>query len=665
MPVAAIKRFSGGIDANTPPHELPDDRFVELANLMPRGEWLQPRPTAEAYLTQLDGPVLGAAEFSWGPGATTGMQAAGPMYARAVSVDNSVGTAAWSNDQAARFSDDLWARAQPDQLNNSWRTTNRLVLTDFGFNIPTTAQILGVKVEIERHYRTQKEGTPGSLLGSRLGSPKDYEVMLKTGAATYGQNRARPDDEWNRNTDRVDSYGHETDLWGLGLTPAAVNDPSFGVAVSVQVYGFHTESDTDIGTRVDEDWQIAHIDSVRVTVYYRILEGSLFGKELVVKAGSKVYTDRTGTWAQINTGGGQSLGASSRMRAVAWLGNLYIQDGETGPWKYTGQSGTFSAWGSGAPNPPPVARYILLDRERLYLGNVSGGPSTIRISTISDPDDWPLVASPGSDKGMQLHVGKDDGDYITGLVRFGSVKVVLKRRSIWALYGDDADSWQLRRLFGVGCEDDLAWVDMGWAAAWTDGERVYLWDGNQVTPEFGLPVEPYLRRTTGPRRLAFWDGRLLLWYGPEELVLWDSRYRAWFGPWEGVPASSVLVRRDDGVLVLADTTGWVRTLTGRGVVPWRLETKHFDWGQALWQHYFRRWWIQGSVLGRMVVQAVDGGRVIHESEATIGAARQTVSRVVGRRAERTGLRVSGMSSAEAAIHEISIEAEPVRRLARR
>lgn len=663
MAVISIRRFGGGIDASAPAHELADDRFVELANLMPRGEWLEPRPTTEVYLTGLSAPVLGLAEFSWGPGATTGMQTAGPLYPRVVSVDNSIGTAAWANDQAAKNSDDLWAKAQPDALDSQWKTTYRLVLKDFGFVIPSNAQILGVRVDIERHYRTQRSSLGGG--GSPLGSPKDYEVRLTTGAALSG-NRARPDDAWSRSQDRWDAYGHETDLWGLALTPAAVNSADFGVVFSAQVTGYRNEWDTDYGTRVDEDWQIAYIDAVRVTVYYRILEGGLFGKEIVAKAGPKVYTDRSGSWQQVNTGTGQDLDAGARMRAAAWLGALYIQDGMTGPWKYVGLSGTFGPWGQGSANPPPVAKYILLDRERLYLGHTSGGPSTIRASTVSDPDDWPLVASPGSDKGMQIHVGKDDGDFITGLVRFGSVKVVLKRRSIWALYGDDADSWQLRRLFGIGCEEDYAWADMGWAAVWTDGARVYLWDGNQVTPDFGLPVEKYVQNGPGPRMLAYWDGRLLLWYSPSDLVVWDSRYKSWFGPWEGVHALSFLVRRDDGVLMLGDSVGFVKTLTGSDAVPWRIHTKHYDWGQPLWEHYVRRWWIQGSELGRMVVRVVDGSRTVDEEEATIGAPRSTVSRVVGRRAERAGLQIVGTSArGSAAVHEISLEAELLRRLVRR
>lgn len=660
MPTITIKRFTGGIDASVAPHELRDDQFREMENLMPSLEAISPRPTFVQYLTQVSQQsISGMQEYFWGPGRTTGAQTSGPNFPQNVSIDNTIGTARWANDMAARFSDDQRARVEPDQLNNTDRISNRLVLSGFGFNVPSNAQILGVVVEIERHYTTD----------DRYGlKPRDNEVMLRIGTNTLSNNRARPEDEWSRGSDRWDRYGSETDLWGLGLTPAVINDPAFSVVLSVVVRGYTVErSNEELGRGEQEPARtIAFIDAVRVTVYYRVLDpsSSLFGRELIVKSGTSLYTDRPGTWQAINTGAGQALGEHAKLRAVPWLGVLYIQDGMTGPWKYTGQNMTFSAWGTGSANPPPVAKFLLLDQERLYAAAVAGEPNAIRTSTVNNPDDWPLVAKPGSDKGMVMYVGKDDGDFITGLVRFASTKVVLKRRSIWVLHGTDVDTWQLRRLFSVGCESDEAWADMGFAAAFTDGERLYLWDGTSISPEFGLQIEPYLKSTAAPKRLAWWDGRLLVWYDYDKLVVWDSRYKAWYGPWTDVPASATMVRRDDGTLWLGRSDGIVGSLTGDGLVSWRLATKHYQFGRDWWEHMFRRFYIRGEGLLRVECEAVDGGRLLWSGSFTVDL-KSDLGKVVGKRGRMLGLVLSGRSRSTGKLYEIAIEAQPVRAYAGR
>ena len=125
--------------------------------------------------------------------------------------------------------------------------THQLRLTDFGFSVPTGATVKGVKLELKRSA-SQNDG--------------DYYVMdagsvatrvLKGGTvsplrpATYSHWATSP--EWA-------TYGGPTDLWGVSLTPADVNDPAFGFAV-----GCDQESP-------EGQYGNAKVYEAKVTVYY-------------------------------------------------------------------------------------------------------------------------------------------------------------------------------------------------------------------------------------------------------------------------------------------------------------------------------------------------------------------------------------------------------------
>jgi hypothetical protein len=89
------------------------------------------------------------------------------------------------------------------------------VITGFGFSIPGTATILGVIVSFESWLQNASSATVADVAlrysGSTEGTPKSPATTLTT-------------------TPTVNSYGSAGDLWGAALTPAIVNDPSFGFA---------------------------------------------------------------------------------------------------------------------------------------------------------------------------------------------------------------------------------------------------------------------------------------------------------------------------------------------------------------------------------------------------------------------------------------------------
>lgn len=104
-----------------------------------------------------------------------------------------------------------------------------LTVNDFGFNIPTNAVIEGVTVTVD---------------GSNIGC---YGTLGVVTAGDAG--------------DTVDvaglniSYGGSTDLWGLTLTPAIVNDTDFGILIFL--------ADVSGGDG------FASIDYISITVYWR------------------------------------------------------------------------------------------------------------------------------------------------------------------------------------------------------------------------------------------------------------------------------------------------------------------------------------------------------------------------------------------------------------
>lgn len=138
------------------------------------------------------------------------------------SVDNSIGDYNFSTPENAAVSDNTRASAA-SLISILTGDTHYLVVTGFNFNIPSYASICGVTVEVESR-------ATGLLLTAAV---RDNEVRLVKNGVIGGDNKALAGD-WG-NTDTYRSYGSATDLWGLTLSPADVNDPGFGVAFSARI----------------------------------------------------------------------------------------------------------------------------------------------------------------------------------------------------------------------------------------------------------------------------------------------------------------------------------------------------------------------------------------------------------------------------------------------
>lgn len=99
--------------------------------------------------------------------------------------------------------------------------TNKLHFTNFGFNLPSTASIEGITINMRR----------SNFQSNKLLDVIAYLVIYGT---ELGPNRASAVAWSNTPTDIV--YGGSTDLWsfGSGLDYLTVNDTDFGFAIQVQ-----------------------------------------------------------------------------------------------------------------------------------------------------------------------------------------------------------------------------------------------------------------------------------------------------------------------------------------------------------------------------------------------------------------------------------------------
>jgi hypothetical protein len=126
-----------------------------------------------------------------------------------------------------------------------WSDPYRDVLrvTDFGFDIPSSAEISGITLEVRRAAGSADEAV-------------DDGIHLLKGGALSSADRSRPEPWTGPELSDVE-YGGPSDLWGESFTPADVNSPDFGAALAV---GFTQ----DIGSGR------AYVDIVRATVHYRL-----------------------------------------------------------------------------------------------------------------------------------------------------------------------------------------------------------------------------------------------------------------------------------------------------------------------------------------------------------------------------------------------------------
>jgi hypothetical protein len=169
------------------------------------------------------------------------MASEGPLYAGTGANFDDGGVFAWTNATNIQ-GDTTGTKADCAVTGQDFDLSQRLRASNFGFDIPATATILGVLVEQERNFTGDGTNFVDSsvrllVAGTEAGSDKGG------GGGTYS------------NTKNIKEFGGAADTWGLSLTPAQVNASGFGVSFK--------------GSRAGVAFDLtAHCYRVRITVTY-------------------------------------------------------------------------------------------------------------------------------------------------------------------------------------------------------------------------------------------------------------------------------------------------------------------------------------------------------------------------------------------------------------
>jgi len=119
---------------------------------------------------------------------------------------------------------------------------------NYGFNIPPTAQILGISVYIRK---SQKYNTHWIL--------SDHSVQLMYGGVPIGiSNLTQQGVPWDTNWETT-QYGNGNDLWGHNWTVNEITDQTFGVRYLPQVDGTPPGAPTG---------NAGYLDCIEVIIHY-------------------------------------------------------------------------------------------------------------------------------------------------------------------------------------------------------------------------------------------------------------------------------------------------------------------------------------------------------------------------------------------------------------
>ncbi|HYD35405.1 MAG TPA: SdrD B-like domain-containing protein [Vitreimonas sp.] len=152
--------------------------------------------------------------------------------------NSGVGTQTWNNTGNITTSNN-----QRATVSMPAGTTSHYLTATGSAAIPTNAVVTGITVTIERQVQQD-----------RPTDTQDNIVRLMKAGSVVGSNYAQPGG-WTT-TDTVITYGSSNDLWGTTWTAADVNNPNFGVALSVSRGGS------------DIQGQTPGVDHIQITVHY-------------------------------------------------------------------------------------------------------------------------------------------------------------------------------------------------------------------------------------------------------------------------------------------------------------------------------------------------------------------------------------------------------------
>lgn len=207
--------------------------------------------------------------------------------------------------------------------------------------------------------------------------------------------------------------------------------------------------------------------------------------QVLVASGSQVAWSTGGSWTnfvELNT-------TTDPIVTAQFKSNLYLQNGTDKPVKWTGATATRLNQGYSndfalpTDGNMPIARAIASHNGHVFVANtLEGGtryPSRVRFSHPNFPESFRQTDWFDVDPGV-------DGDEIVALVPFTDHLLVFKKKSVYLIYGFDAESFQLQALsreVGVVSPNAVAATPTGvYFFAWPSGLMRY--DGRGLSWAF-------------------------------------------------------------------------------------------------------------------------------------------------------------------------------------
>lgn len=236
------------------------------------------------------------------------------------------GTVSWSNEANAASNNNSFASVGATVAALATVYTDQLTVSGFSPGVPSGATICGIEVRIRKK-------TDGVIV---LGNIRDHSVRLMKAGAVVGSNLGNTSTNWG-STEAAAVHGGSAETWGTTWTPSEVNDPGFGVAISLRMYA-------TVGL-----FMAAEIDQVEVNVHYNMI---LPWVQTTLQAEHRNGTVRL-SWKTGNANGQKAV--VQKMTGTGWKGidSLYV----------LGTPGVESAYALSDKNPGAVNRYRLLTVE--------------------------------------------------------------------------------------------------------------------------------------------------------------------------------------------------------------------------------------------------------------------------------------------------------------
>lgn len=145
------------------------------------------------------------------------------------------GDGSWTTPSNASASDNTYTTYSTGTV----ISPNYLKAVNFGFAIPSDANVVGIEVQIEK--------------SDASATAQDFIVKLVQNGEIVGNNKAKPE-TWGAEASYT--YGSSSDLWGVVFSAGEINSAAFGVVISADPNGS----------------AVMRIDHIKIAVTYEPVE---------------------------------------------------------------------------------------------------------------------------------------------------------------------------------------------------------------------------------------------------------------------------------------------------------------------------------------------------------------------------------------------------------